>query len=389
MSRERYERAYRTFGSVAMATIGLGLSALGLLLLVDTVERSDWCSLWVVLIPLGVGPLFLIGTYLEARDALRARRPRPAPLVDARLAMPLSTGASSAQLFGAPMMLAHFVAFGPIFLATRLPEWTVYPLGILGAGWFFAAVGLVLGAWVRRPSDLRMGADGLQIVGGPMHGTRQDRARLRLRPETIRAQVRAAGELDETRAASERLLRRLLAQPGARATTLLLLLAIPPLLLGFPLTSILFDGCYQLRGALSWTDGVASFAGAGAASYALIGIVRAQVAVRRALCVVATTFAAQPPAHRGEPWRCRQCGAPLPDRPGELVVGCVHCGADSIIGIDLVPITTREQAQPEDLREELRHRLTVRRRHRWSTAGWVAVLAVRAMVVGPTLVTLV
>jgi len=420
----------------------------------------------------GLGMLY--GVFLVGRE--RWSRPSPVPgqpLTHVGLAMPLSTGASALYLFTTPMMVLHLVAFGPLFVATRLPGWMVVPLGILWALWFFAVVGQTLKAWTQRASDLLLGHEGLEIRGGPLGATRHDWSQLgepaarwamvdgiestlwiggevvatsdhpsehrsleavastvqhladqaagravpevldrpphvvlcsacgcpvsptgeatarcgscgteAVMPDGMREQVQAAETFASARQASEALLAELVRQPGPRATNTLMILAIPPLLLGFPLASIVFDEFYQLRGVVSWVDGVALFVGALAFSYGLVGLLRSQVAGRQALRVVAGAFAARPPDREGEPWFCRQCGAPLPQRAGDVVVvGCVHCGAGSIVGIDMLPTAGREQVQAGDLRGELRRRLGARRRYRlvsvasllWM-AGSVAVL---------------
>ena len=53
--------------------------------------------------------------------------------------LPLSTGASA---FTAMMgiWLIGAVSGLPLLFATKLPDWTVYPLGLLAAGWMFGVL---------------------------------------------------------------------------------------------------------------------------------------------------------------------------------------------------------------------------------------------------------
>jgi hypothetical protein len=49
---------------------------------------------------------------------------------------------------------------------------------------------------------------------------------------------------------------------------------------------------------------------------------------------VGAAFAASPPSTPGEPPNCRQCGGPLSVQPDDVLVRCVFCGAESIVGLD-------------------------------------------------------
>jgi len=67
-------------------------------------------------------------------------------------------------------------------------------------------------------------------------------------------------------------------------------------------------------------------------------LLAANIAMRNILVSGATSigaaFAASPPATPGAPPNCRQCGAPLSVQPGDVVVRCLYCEAESIVQLD-------------------------------------------------------
>jgi hypothetical protein len=198
-------------------------------------------------------------------------------------------------------------------------------------------------------------------------------------PVAAREQLAAQEEVEQGRETSERLLRSLLRQPGARRTNLLLAVAIPPLLLGWPLAGVLFDEMYQIRHRFAWHHGVSLFVAALSFTYGLSWLLRAQVVARAAVRLVATRFAAVPPAAPGEPSSCRHCGGPLPEGPAEqLVAICVYCRAENVLGINLVPTARREAGQARDLGAELSARLAERRKYRLVSLASLVLLAVSA-----------
>jgi len=204
-------------------------------------------------------------------------------------------------------------------------------------------------------------------------------------PATVHEQLRLLDGLEASRAASERLLRRLLAQPGARATTALFAGAVPPLLLGWPVAGVLFDEFYQARrGVLQWQHGITLFVGAMCFTYGLAWLVRAQVAGRVALRLVATRFAAVPPRAANGPASCRNCGGPLPvASPEQLVSVCLYCRSENVLSVQLALGARREAGRASDLRRELERRLATRRRYRWISLGSVVLLAASVAVVAP------
>ncbi len=483
MSRDRYQRSAERFGQIFNLVVGLGLVAGGGALLFVLV-RDLWngepdASLWLLCGPLamlGPGLMIVVAAALPRADGGRPTPPRSAPLAHVGLTLPLSTGASALAPFTAPLLVFHLVAFSPLLVAKWLSDWTVYPVAIAIAGWFFLMVGSAHRAWIRRPSDLQLGNEGLRIVGGPLHGTRHDwtqlgddaavfertgpdsalhiagevvaesdtpeedaslaalahtvqrlagQARGELRPartdqpaeviacpncgapvapsrhlltrcqrcdtkvpmpETGRRQAAATDAVDADRRTSERLLGRLLRQPSASSTTALLVFALPFAGLGFPIASVLVDELHQVRGTITWGEGLALFSGALGATYGLVGLLQSHVAGRRALRLVTTTFAATPPRREAEPWSCVPCGAPLPWHDDAwAVVGCAYCGADSIVGLDVVPLARQERAQARDLVTELARRLGEQRRHRAVAATSIVAIVVGLAVAWPVL----
>jgi hypothetical protein len=203
-------------------------------------------------------------------------------------------------------------------------------------------------------------------------------------PEEARAEIAAQGDLAAARGESDRLLRRLLRQPGAHRTNLLLLVAVPPAVLGWPVAGVLFDEFSQARHLFSWHHGVSLFVAALSFTYGLSWLLRAQVVGRAAVRLIATRFAAVPPAAPGQPCSCHHCGGPLPEAAAEqLVVGCIYCRSANVLGTHLVPVARREQGQMADLTTALRARLTERRKYRLISLGSLVLLAVSVASLAP------
>jgi hypothetical protein len=86
---------------------------------------------------------------------------------------------------------------------------------------------------------------------------------------------------------------------------------------------------------------------------------RAYVANRSALRLLVEGFGAVPPIAAGAPSTCRQCGAPLPATQ-KLLVHCVYCSAENVLGIDPRPAALRRNRAHDDLVRGLRHRRRAR-----------------------------
>lgn len=419
---------------------------------------------------------------------LDARRARPKADERGRLRggflMPLSTGASSRTAFSMGPAALQFVAFTPLFFAKSMPDWTLIPVGIIWALWFFVVFGSLMEGWKLRASDVRLAPEGLAIESGPLDGVRWSWAELT--PDSVDlagagsddspdarnlcigtavvAQASEAEELDSLQtlastvealggqargearptptldapkgavrcphcgavatpshaesqpcaycggdvpmpqqvrdqmaaqlagaagqAETERLLAQLLRQPGAFATNLLCFVALPPLLLSYPLLSIVYDEFHQLRHVLEPLQGLSLFLGGIAASHGLGLLLKAQVDGRAAIQLVSTRFAATPPVAPGGAWRCSRCGAGLPGgNADQLIRRCLHCGSDGLVGLNLVPTAVREVDQALSLRSVLEQRLAVRRRSRGLALLSLALLVASAVVLKPVLET--
>jgi hypothetical protein len=73
-------------------------------------------------------------------------------------------------------------------------------------------------------------------------------------------------------------------------------------------------------------------------------LLAANVAMKNVLvsgaATVGAAFAASPPSAAGEPPNCRQCGAPLSVQPGDVLVRCIYCEAESIVRLDKLALET-------------------------------------------------
>ena len=58
------------------------------------------------------------------------------------------------------------------------------------------------------------------------------------------------------------------------------------------------------------------------------------IADRLALRELVLGFAARPPAAEGHPYGCRRCGGPLPVAGDKVVIGCIFCQAENVVGLD-------------------------------------------------------
>lgn len=85
----------------------------------------------------------------------------------------------------------------------------------------------------------------------------------------------------------------------------------------------------------------------------------AYFANRRALRLVTLDFGASPPPRAGAGWGCRVCAGPLPDGD-RILVRCVYCDAENVLGIDLRVQGRRKEAQAKSVGEALHHRRRAR-----------------------------
>ncbi|HNN96871.1 MAG TPA: hypothetical protein PKI03_31595 [Pseudomonadota bacterium] len=183
-------------------------------------------------------------------------------------------------------------------------------------------------------------------------------------PAAVRQQLQAQAAHEHDRIDSEHLLRKVLRQPPAWRINATLLLFLPPLVLSWPVAGAVFDEFYQGRHVLRPYHGLSLALAALCSNLALGFLLRAQVAARAAVRVIATHFAARPPVRRGAPPDCRVCGAPLPVEAQRLLVLCGYCQAENVTGLNLVPVAAAQADQLGELRGALIERLQTRRRFR-------------------------
>lgn len=188
-------------------------------------------------------------------------------------------------------------------------------------------------------------------------------------PAEVQVRFAALGALTHARERVEGLLSALIRQPGALATNVLMALAVPPMLLAFPLTSVLFNEFSVTRHVLRGGHALWLLPFALGATFSLALWLQAQVAGRQAIRVVTLAYRARPPEREGEPWCCRVCGGPLPEAGGHQTVHCLYCSAASLTGIDLRVEAGEMATQAGGLEEALRGHLRRRRRWRLSSAA--------------------
>ncbi len=144
--------------------------------------------------------------------------------------------------------------------------------------------------------------------------------------ETLRKRVADALELSDEQATTRKLAARVINQPKAHGVNLELAL----------LSAIYFGAMVVANlAAFHWKRAdlaliaIAVFVGSFAS-------VRTRIADRVALHTLASSCGARPPTRAGAPNLCRCCCAPLPDaKDDEVVVRCVYCSAENVLGIDL------------------------------------------------------
>ena len=200
-------------------------------------------------------------------------------------------------------------------------------------------------------------------------------------PEALRVKQRAVSALHADDAASARLVKRLLAQPGARSAGRVLWLGRKLMVLAQPgaliyLICLVYhqtadrpssEGPYAMRAipnndTLFFYD-IAVLALVVLMAFCLVWLaLSAYFANRKALRVLAEGFGAVPPPQPGAPSTCRQCGAPLSEAANEVIVRCVYCRAQNVLGIDPRPAAARQRHERRSLQSAARQRRWARLR---------------------------
>lgn len=178
-------------------------------------------------------------------------------------------------------------------------------------------------------------------------------------PQDIRERCAAALILPRAAQRVDRIVARLLDQPGARATSIFLAGSLALIGGAWPI-AIVTGAALRHAHTLNLPRGLAL----AALPFGLIAdgffLSRLRLVDRRALATLTLGFAAHQPARVGEPSACRSCGAPLRDT-STTVVRCVFCSAANLTGIDVRGHATRitlDEASLEDA-------LADRRAERW------------------------
>jgi hypothetical protein len=112
-----------------------------------------------------------------------------------------------------------------------------------------------------------------------------------------------------------------------------------------------------------WQRDVVLAIGLVAIALALVGAnLAAMLSSRRALRIISLRLGAIPPVRDGAPSTCHRCGGPLPEARGIIVVGCVYCDADNVVGTDLRLVARRVHGQTTSIADAIRHRRRARLR---------------------------
>ena len=193
-------------------------------------------------------------------------------------------------------------------------------------------------------------------------------------PENIRAQAAGVKALEGARARTNRRVARLLGQAGPTRFNVLLLVATFLMVAAWPLGWSLITKNVLLS-ELRWLD--AAFVPM--PLLAVLGgffFVRAWIADRGALRLLALGYGALAPARRGEPSTCRRCHGPLPSAGLGGIVQCRYCSSENIAGMDLRPVVDSLRGQHERFDEPLKQRR--RERVLWSVLALVSLVAMGA-----------
>jgi DNA-directed RNA polymerase subunit RPC12/RpoP len=194
-------------------------------------------------------------------------------------------------------------------------------------------------------------------------------------PDDVRARVQAARALPVDLARATRKVNALLDQPGAAVTTLLVMVALVPMALAWPISGVTIVRAYlagHLNNALA--------AGAVALPFLLIVdgffLARGRMVDRRAVLALAFSHSANPPTRAGDSPSCHACGAPLPSAARtESIARCVYCGADNVTAIDLRLPANAAKSAARSLDEALADRQRERARWRLLTLASVPFVA--------------
>lgn len=194
-------------------------------------------------------------------------------------------------------------------------------------------------------------------------------------PTPLRERLRAMTDVVASSKIARTLLPKLLDQPGARMTSVLMVAIGIPIALAW-LLAVVFA-------VFLWRDDGFRTANFGALSVAAVVIVvgsyyllRFWLVNRMALGVVTLQYGAFAPANDGAPWRCRSCDGPLTTTGESLVVRCVWCESDNVLGVDTRPQAAGARREWRTLEAAFERRAADRKKYGRNLAIAVALLPV-------------
>ena len=174
-------------------------------------------------------------------------------------------------------------------------------------------------------------------------------------PQETAQRIAASRKVNANRSVSNDLVKKLLQQPGAHETNSRILWVAIPMLLAWPIAL----GALGARAATETLTSIDVFV-LPVVPFLVVGglftVLRASLVDRQALRLLTLDFGAQPPLRKGDPHTCRRCGAPLEERPGEVLVTCAYCMCDNVLGLDLGREVAPTEHQARSLEESFRER---------------------------------
>jgi len=174
-------------------------------------------------------------------------------------------------------------------------------------------------------------------------------------PPEMAGRIAASRRVAVGRTASSDLVKKLLKQPGAHETNSRIMLLAVPMLLAWPLAIVALLARWGTD-TLTSVDLAALPIAPFLVVAGLFAVLRASLVDRQALRLLTLDFGAQPPLRKGDPHTCRRCGAPLEERPGEVLVVCAYCSCDNVLGLDLGREVAPTEHQARSLEEAFRGR---------------------------------
>ena len=166
--------------------------------------------------------------------------------------------------------------------------------------------------------------------------------------DEMRSRIRAARDLRRDRGTIDALVEKLLNQPTASRVNGMLVALAALMIWWLPLPAMVHRWSWM---AVTCALGLV-----------LGALANAVIADRRAVRLVTLDFAARASNEEGGADRCRRCGAPLPPAvDGGIVVSCVYCTAENVLGVDVRDGERETRSAATSLEEALHDR----KRARW------------------------